>query len=221
MNLELNTFDRRATFAFISYGMLALGVVVLLFPMAPWLALLVPVVYCIREWRHALPYSTKTTKVFAPDPLSPDLSAVAKAIAAAVDATVLNESVDWLLCPFCNDTSFVPYEIDYSDEKRLLTLRSKDFTKSYPLKVRMKFEAPLPLRVVDRPLRIRIFSKGDYAFLHFWQQPVYSWLLLPRYLHLALFLSLLIMYHFAVIGTILDNPLQQIFLAFLALVLSK
>lgn len=211
-------FERRALFAFIAYGLLTVSVIVLVCPYFPWLALLVPVFYSIRDWHRSLPYSANTTRVFSPDPQSPDLKSIAVALASAIDETKLNKSIDWLLCPYCSETGFEPYEIDYSEKDQKLNLRTKGFAISLPLKMRMKFESPLPLRIIDRPLRIKIQNYNGYAFLHYWQQPEYSWLLLPRFSYIALFFSLLIMYHFAVTGTFLDNPVQQLFLAFLALI---
>lgn len=211
-------FERRALFAFISYGLLLASAVVLICRSCPWLAFLVPVVYCIRDWHRSLPYSSATTRIFAPDPLSPNLASIGVEVAKAVNETKLDKSVDWLLCPFCSENAYQPYELDYSDSQNKLLLRSKGVDASYKLDIRMKFESPLPLCVTDRPLRIKISKNNGFALLSFCQQPVYSFLLLPKFIYLSLFLALLIMFHFAVAGTFLDNPVQQIILAFIALV---
>lgn len=214
--LTYGFMHRRKVAGYIAYGMLIIAVAVLLIPSICWIALIIPIVYSIREWFDAVPKCGKETKIFAPDPLGNDLTDFAEIMAESIEETAISPS-EWLLCPLCSRENLLRYDLDYSFAKKKLIIRFKKQVNEIPIKTKLKIEASLPIMVYDRPHRIILQHRGDYAVLQSGNLPRYSWMYLPRFINLAVLYTVIIMIHFALAGTRFGDPVQQMFFAIVAL----
>ena len=189
--LRTRFLRRRSSPAFTAFcdGVLLLAAAAFFFPSRPWGCVLAAAAATIPGWLNLARARRCARRIFAPDPLSPDFHAFAKAFLASAEETAAlgdGTRAEWTLCPFIGtDGAFTPYSLDLNPAKGEITIGQKDGAVSSRTDVLIRPRLPIPVNVRDAPVvlvlspapaRRQVFLDGVRAFHLPWNRRDGNWL---------------------------------------------